>query len=105
MYILPSTEANALHFNSFIYLQGRAVAQETEPDLVKFQITMSSLQLKAMSLPSSGGTILCEISTEIPRPYVPEQLHHKVFDYLHSFSHPSIRVTQHLVTAHFVWPG
>ena len=102
---LPSTEANALHSNAFIDLQERAVAQETEPDLVKFQITMSSLKLKAISLPSSDTTILCETSTEVPRPYVPEQFHHKVFDYLHLFSHPSIRVTQHLVTAHFVWPG
>ena len=102
---LPSTEANALHSNAFINLQERAVAEETEPDLVKFQITMSSLKLKAISLPSSDGTILCETSTEVPHPYVPQQFHHKVFDYLHSFSHLSIRVTQHLVTACFVWPG
>ena len=102
---LPGIEANALHSNSFVDLQERAVAQETDPDLFNFQITMSLLKLKAMLLPSSNGTILCETSTEKPCPYVPEQFHLKIFDYLHSFSHPSIRVTQHLVTARFVWPG
>ena len=58
-----------------------------------------------MPLPSSDGTILCDISTGLPLPYVPEQFCCKVFDSLHSLSHPSIRGTQHLVTACFVWPG
>ena len=43
---LPGIKANALHSNSFVDLQERAVAQETEPDLFNFQITMSSLKLK-----------------------------------------------------------
>ena len=37
--------------------------------------------------------------------YVPEQFRRKVFNSLHSLSRPSIKGTQHLVTAHFVWWG
>ena len=56
-----------------------------------------------MPSPSSDGTILCDTSTGVPCPYVPEQFRRKVFNSLHSLSRPSLRGTQHLVTAHFVW--
>ena len=41
----------------------------------------------------------------IPCPYVSEQFRRKVFNSLHSLSCPSIRGTQYLITAHFVWRG
>ena len=103
--VLSRIETNALHSNCSVDLKEIAAAQETDPDLVKFQTTTSSLKLKAMSLPSSDGTILCDTSTGVPRPYVPEQFCRKVYDSLHSLSHPSVRGTQHLVTTRFVWPG
>ena len=67
-------------------------AQETDPDLVQFQTNTSSLKLP---LSTSDGTILCDVSTGTPHPYIPEQFCRSVFDSLHSL--------QHLVTAHFVW--
>ena len=42
------------------------------------------------------------MSTGLPKPYVPSELCHTVFDAFHSLSHPSIRVTQYLITAHYV---
>ena len=42
------------------------------------------------------------MSTGVPRPYVPSELRHTVFD---SLSHPSIRDTQYLITARYVWPN
>ena len=102
---LSCIETNALHSNCSVDLKEIAATQETDPNLVKFQTTTSSLKLKAMPLPSSDGTILCDTSTGVPRPYVPEQFRRKVFDSLHSLSHPSVRGTQHLVTTRFVWPG
>ena len=101
---LSRIKTNALHSSCSVDLKEIAAAQETDPDLVKFQTT-SSLTLKAMPLPSSDGTILCDTSTGVPRPYVPEQFRRKVFDSLHSLSHPSVRGTQHIVTTRFVWPG
>ena len=91
-------KTNALDSNCSVDLKEIAAAQETDPDFVKFQTTTSSLRLKAMPLPSYNGTILCDTSTGVPHPYVPEQFRRKVFDSLHSLSHPSIRGTQHLDT-------
>ena len=102
---LSRIETNALHSNCSVDLKEIAAAQETDPDFVKFQTTTSSLKLKTMPLPSSDGTILCDTSTGVPHPYVPEQFRCKIFDSLHSLSHPSVRGTQHLVTTRFVWPG
>ena len=58
-----------------------------------------------MPLTTSDSTILCDLSTGIPRPYVPKQFRRSVFDSLHLLFHPSIRATQHLVTTRYVWPG
>ena len=102
---LSRIETNALHSKCSVDLKEIDAAQETDSDLVKFLTTTSSLKLKAMPLPTSDGTILCDISTGVPRPYVPEQFRCKVFDSIHSLSHPSMRGTQHLVTTCFVWPS
>ena len=53
---------------------------------------------------TADTTLLCDMSTGTPRPYVPQPLHRVVFDALPSLSHPGIRATQHLVTARYVWP-
>ena len=45
------------------------------------------------------------MSTGVPRSYVPQQFRKTVFDSLHSLSHPSIRATQRLITARYVWPN
>ena len=102
---LSRVEVNALHSSQVTDLKQMAAAQETDPDLVQFQTTTSSLKLKAMPLPTSDGTILCDVSTGIPRPYVSKQFRCSVFDSLHMLSHPSVRATQHLVTTRFVWPS
>ena len=101
---LSRIEVNALHSNHVIDLKQIAAAQEADPDLVQFQTT-TSLKSKAMPLPTSDGTILCDMSTGIPRPYVPKQFRRDVFDSLHQLSHPSIRATQHLIVTRYVWPG
>ena len=49
--------------------------------------------------------MLCDMSTDTPHPYVPQPFQRTVFDALHYLSHPGIRATQCLVTAHYIWPG
>ena len=61
-------------------------------------------KLQDIPLPSSPGTILCDISTGNPRPLVPISMRRHVFDTLHGLSHPGIRATTKLITARFVWP-
>ena len=61
--------------------------------------------IQPLPLPTSDITLLCDISTGVPRPYIPQQFRQAVFDSLHSLSHPSIRATQHLITSRYIWPN
>ena len=80
-----------------------AQAQKDDPDLSK--LTSTSLQLQALPLLFSTGTILCDTTTKSPHPYIPATFRHLVFDQLHSLSHPGIRESQQLITERYVWPG
>ncbi len=96
-------EINALDTTSHVDFNALAQAQQDDPELPTVQ--SFSLQLQAMPLPFSSGTILCDTTTSHPRPYVPATFRCKVFDQLHSLSHPGIRATQALITERYVWPG
>ena len=52
-----------------------------------------------------GVPVLCDLSTGVPRPLVPEQLRHRVFSALHNLAHPGARATRRLVSRRFVWKG
>ena len=65
----------------------------------------------AILLPTLSGllmsdmTILCDTSTCVARLIVPKDHCRVIFESLHNRSYPSIRATQRLLTAHYVWPG
>ena len=80
-----------------------ATAQQNDPDLS--QLNSTSLHLQALPLPDSTDTILCDMSTASPRPYIPKHFRHIIFDQFHNHAHPGIRATQRLLTDRFVWPG
>ena len=101
---LSRMDINAIHCSTSIDFALLAKAQQEDPELPPLNST-SSLCLKDVPLPFSSGTILCDTSTDSPRPYVPPSFRRLVFDSLHSLSHPGIRATQHLITERFVWPG
>ena len=77
--------------------------QNQDPDL-RTSPQSTALQLQDIKLPSSENTIVCDMSTGIPRPFVPATFRHEVFDVLHSHSHPGIRASQRLISARYVWP-
>ena len=82
-----------------------APAQGSDPDTLRplnGTNTSSSLVLQPIPLENKVLTILCNVSTGVPRPVVPVACRQQVFNALHSMSHPGIRAS--LVT-HFVWPG
>ena len=60
-----------------------AAAQEDDPEIRQFQSPDSSLSLKALPIPTSEGTILCDMSTGQPRPYVPPRFQRSIFNSLH----------------------
>lgn len=64
-----------------------------------------SLKLQGVAVPGTDSTLLCDMSTGGPRPFVPLQFRRSVFDKLHNLSHPGIRATQRLIISRFVWPS
>ncbi|BHF66791.1 hypothetical protein SprV_0200981300 [Sparganum proliferum] len=64
-----------------------------------------SLQLEAIPLSTTPGTILCDVSRGASRPVVPSEMRRDVFATLHNLAHPGIRSTQRLVSERFVWPS
>ena len=82
-----------------------AAVQKEDPEIKQFQGPDSSLSLKALPVPTSEATILCDVSTGTPRPYVPPKFRRLIFDSLHSLSHPGVKATQRLITSRYVWPN
>ena len=108
---LSRIEANALHSDNsvspIIDFSAIAAAQQQDAELQQQLQSSSSTSLKLQSvpLPTSNSNLICDMSTGVPRPYVPSELRHTVFDAFHSLSHPSVRATQRLITSHYVWPN
>ena len=94
-------------FNTLtIDLDALAEAQTGDPELQALQKTPStSLHLTPVALPGSSSMVICDTSTDVPRPFVPSPLRRTVFTSLHSLSHPGVRATQRLIAQRFVWPG
>lgn len=92
-----STERNAVDYEEL------AAAQSTDTTLPHLRET-TSLNLQDIKIPECKATLVCDVSTGQPRPYVPEKFRKPIFEAIHSLSHPGIRATQHLITARFIWP-
>lgn len=105
---LSRIEANALHSDNSVLttidFNAIAAAQQQDTELQQLQSSPTSLKLQSVPVPTSNSTLVCDMSTGVPRPYVPSELRHAVFDALHSLSHPGVRATQRLITARYVWP-
>jgi len=81
-----------------------AKAQPSDNNLQTLQTANNSIKFARIPFPMCTDTLLCHISTGTFCPYVPEQFRHKVFDSLHSLSHPGIRSTLRLVKERYFWP-
>ena len=99
---LSRVEIDALQASTTIDYHAMAEAQLHENTK---DISTASLTLHPVPLPASNVKLLCDTSTGVPRPLVPQQFRRHVFDAIHSLSHPGIRATQRMVTARYVWPG
>ncbi|UYV63103.1 transposition, partial [Cordylochernes scorpioides] len=70
--------------------EAQAVDQELQALLTSEN--RSSLQLEKVQIPETNISLYCDVSTAKPRPY-------------HNLSHPGVRATTRMVTAHYVWPA
>ena len=79
--------------------------QKTDPDIQAYRTAVTGLRLEDVPFDDTGSTLLCDVSTGQPRPIVPVDWRRRVFDALHSLSHPGRKPSQKLVSAKFVWHG
>ena len=86
---LSHVEMNALQVpqSPVLDFTEMAAAQPSDLDL---QTPHPSLTLKEVSLSLSDKSIIYDISTGTPCPFVPLKFRRPVFDLLHSLSHPGI---------------
>ncbi|XP_061568530.1 LOW QUALITY PROTEIN: uncharacterized protein K02A2.6-like [Cololabis saira] len=82
-----------------------AADQADDQDIATLKSAGTGLRLENLAVEVGGPALLCDISTGRPRPVVPVSWRRRVFDSVHSLSHPGIRASVKLVGAKFVWPG
>uniref|UniRef100_A0A5S6Q4E0 RNA-directed DNA polymerase n=2 Tax=Trichuris muris TaxID=70415 RepID=A0A5S6Q4E0_TRIMR len=81
-----------------------AAAQTDDEELRQLRASpMFSFQ--SIVLPMSRDSLVCDMSTGSPRPFVPQQFRRTVFLSLHSLAHPGVNATQDLITKRFLWPS
>lgn len=104
---LSRPDISALHTDTRIDFTLLAEAQKTDPELQALLKSESktSMVLKAVPRITAGGTIVCDVSHGLTRPFVPQSHRKAVFNAVHGLSHPGVRATQRAITARFVWPG
>ena len=85
--------------------QAMALTQTNDPDIQAYRTAITSLRLEDVPFSNGAFTLLCDVSTGVPRPIVPETWRKLVFDIVHSLSHPGARTTKRLVSRKFVWHG
>ena len=80
------------------------------PGLARLQINDSETkkartdnQLREFKL-DNDLSLWCDISTGIPRPFVPKEVRRAIFEELHSTNHPGINSTLKLIKDRYYWP-
>lgn len=103
--VVADTLSRIEELQSPVDLEVLANAQEADPELALYlEGKDTSMHIKKLSIPGSRLQLYCDNSTTIPRPFVPKSLRKKVFDSLHSLSHPGANSSVKLVAKRYVWP-
>lgn len=61
--------------------------------------------LKLEKIPFNNTSVLCDVSTGIPRPLLPKAWARRAFDAIHNLSHSAARPTLRAISCRFVWHG
>ncbi|GFO14024.1 Pol polyprotein [Plakobranchus ocellatus] len=80
-----------------------AKAQEKDRDIQAFPTAITGLHIVPYQIHNS--TLLCDVSTGLPRPLVPQTFQRRVFESIHNLAHPSRKSTVKLVSQRFVCHG
>ncbi|XP_057695302.1 uncharacterized protein LOC130917681 [Corythoichthys intestinalis] len=82
-----------------------AFDQAQDESVCAFKSSVSDLLLQRVPVGDTGVTLWCDVSTGVARPLVPARWRRKVFDAVHSLSHPGRKPSAKLVSQKFVWRG
>ena len=96
----PSLQPQSSSTSSTVDYVQMARDQADCPD-VQHLLSSSSLRVQIMQV--EGATLLCDVSTGVPRPLVPTPTRPAVFSVVHNLAHAGIRATRRLITGRFVW--
>lgn len=91
-------------FPSFIDYDELAKDQRNSEELVNLTKN-KRLTFKKIVIPATGSEVLCEMSTNRIRPYVPLQHRLQAFKAVHGLSHPGARATRKMMAEKFFWPS
>ncbi|GFO31447.1 Pol polyprotein [Plakobranchus ocellatus] len=83
--------------------EAMAKAQEKDRDIKAFPTAITGLHIVPYQIHNS--TLLCDVSTGLPRLLVPQTFQRQVFESIHNLAHPSRKSTVKLVSQRFVWHG
>ena len=74
-------------------------------EVQSYKTAITNLTFANVPVCDSGPVLICDVSTSVPRPVVPQDYRRHVFDVLHSISHPGQKATVKLISQKFVWHG
>ena len=77
--------------------------QQQDPEMSSCRTALTALQWKDIPFNNNGDTLLYNVSTGRPRPWIPLQLRQSVFNLVHGLAHPSARSTTTLLKKKFIW--
>ncbi|GFO02726.1 Pol polyprotein [Plakobranchus ocellatus] len=83
--------------------EAMAKAQEKDRDIQAFPTAIAGFHIVPYQIHNS--TLLCDVSTGLPRSLVPQTFQRQVFESIHNLAHPSRKSTVKLVSQRFVWHG
>ncbi|KAJ2937341.1 hypothetical protein O0L34_g19224 [Tuta absoluta] len=81
-----------------------AVDQQQDNELKQLR-KQSNLKFVEINLPTVSRAVTCELSTQTPRPYLPEAYRLKAFNAQHEMSHPGVRTSRKIISSKYFWPA
>ncbi|GBN54786.1 Transposon Tf2-9 polyprotein [Araneus ventricosus] len=102
---LSRIEIDSISQASCLDYKDIASAQSKDDELKHLlQSNSTSLVLKKQYFPLEDITLTCDVSSKVPRPFIPKDYRRLVFQHLHGLSHPGISASTRMITQRFVWP-
>ena len=93
--------ADALSLESKSQQSKISATHLSNPKTDDAKTSITNLRWKALKIGETS--LLFDINTGRPRPFVPKSFKRKIFEMIHTLSRPSIRAIVQLVTEKFVW--